>query len=128
MKATSGWAIISGRASEFRRVPADLATGHDSGGGPSLRRLPVDASIDGDGRVLRDAHASGHPIQGDPEKADAVGDATDEDLLIRSITHGVELRLRRIVIWNEEKQEKLVFLSNHMSFAASTIEIGRAHV
>jgi hypothetical protein len=45
----------------------------------------------------------------------------DEEILIRSITHGVELRLRRIVIWNEEKQEKLVFLSNHMSFAASTI-------
>jgi len=40
----------------------------------------------------------------------------DEEILIRSITHGVELRLRRIVIWNEEKQEKLVFLSNHMSF------------
>lgn len=45
----------------------------------------------------------------------------DEEILIRSVTHGVELRLRRIVIWNEEKQEKLVFLSNHMSFAASTI-------
>ena len=45
----------------------------------------------------------------------------DEEILIRSVTHGVELRLRRIVIWNEEKQEKLVFLSNHMTFAASTI-------
>ncbi|MGO9009888.1 MAG: IS4 family transposase [Bryobacteraceae bacterium] len=45
----------------------------------------------------------------------------DEEILIRSVTHGVELKLRRIVIWNQEKQEKLVFLSNHMSFAASTI-------
>jgi hypothetical protein len=45
----------------------------------------------------------------------------DEEVLIRSVTHGVELRLRRIVIWNEEKQEKLVFLSNHGTFAASTI-------
>lgn len=45
----------------------------------------------------------------------------DEEIVIRSATHGVELRLRRIVIWNEEKKEKLVFLSNHMNLAASTI-------
>jgi len=45
----------------------------------------------------------------------------DEEILIRSATHGVELRGRRIVIWNEEKKEKLVFLSNHMNLAASTI-------
>jgi IS4 transposase len=45
----------------------------------------------------------------------------DEEILIRSATHGVELRLRRIVIWNEQKQEKLVFLTNHLDFAASTI-------
>jgi hypothetical protein len=45
----------------------------------------------------------------------------DEEILIRSATYGVELRLRRIVIWNEQKQEKLVFLTNHLDFAASTI-------
>jgi len=45
----------------------------------------------------------------------------DEEILIRSATHGVELGLRRIVIWNEQKQEKLVFLTNHLDFAASTI-------
>lgn len=45
----------------------------------------------------------------------------DQEILVRSSTHGVKLRLRRIVIWNEKKQETLTFLSNHMDFAASTI-------
>src|SRR5690606_20324471 len=30
-------------------------------------------------------------------------------------------RLRRIVVWNEENQKEIVLLTNHMSFAASTI-------
>lgn len=46
---------------------------------------------------------------------------SDQEIVIHSSTHGVDLHLRRIEIWNETKQEKLVFLSNHMDFAASTI-------
>ena len=45
----------------------------------------------------------------------------DEEIAVRSVKYGLELRLRRIVIWDEERQEKLVFLTNHMGFAASTI-------
>jgi hypothetical protein len=45
----------------------------------------------------------------------------DEEVRICSSTHGVQLRLRRIVIWNPQKQEKLVFLTNHLKFAPSTI-------
>jgi hypothetical protein len=45
----------------------------------------------------------------------------DEEIRIRSVKHGLELRLRRIVIWVEERQEKLVFLTNNMRLAASTI-------
>lgn len=32
-----------------------------------------------------------------------------------------DLRLRRIVVWDEEKQESLVFFTNHMTFGATTI-------
>jgi len=32
-----------------------------------------------------------------------------------------DLLLRRIVVWNEEKQEELVLLTNHMEFGATTI-------
>ena len=45
----------------------------------------------------------------------------DEEIQIRSATHGVTLHLRRVVIWNAEKQEKLTFLTNQLGFAASTI-------
>jgi hypothetical protein len=54
-----------------------------------------------------------------PGKGAAV--LSDQEIVIHSSTHGVDLHLRRIEIWNETKQEKLVFLSNHMDFAASTI-------
>lgn len=45
----------------------------------------------------------------------------DEQIRVRSATYGVELPLRRIVLWDEERKEKLVFLTNHMDLAASTI-------
>lgn len=45
----------------------------------------------------------------------------DEEIAIHSVKYGVELRLRRIVKWDEEKQEELVFLTNHWRFAASPI-------
>lgn len=34
---------------------------------------------------------------------------------------GVDCYLRRIEVWNEEKQQVVVFLTNHLKFAASTI-------
>jgi len=45
----------------------------------------------------------------------------DEEITVRSVKYGLELRLRRVVIWDEVRQEKLTFLTNHMGFAASTI-------
>ena len=45
----------------------------------------------------------------------------DEEILIHSAKYGLELRLRRVVLWDDERQEKLVFLTNHMDLAASTI-------
>ena len=35
--------------------------------------------------------------------------------------HGFKLLLRRIVVWNEEHQQKIVLLTNHFGFAASTL-------
>jgi len=35
--------------------------------------------------------------------------------------HGFKLLLRRIVVWNEERQEEIVLLTNHFAFAASTL-------
>jgi hypothetical protein len=45
----------------------------------------------------------------------------DEEIVIRSVKHGLQLRLRRIVLRDEERQETLVFLTNHMDLAARTI-------
>lgn len=45
----------------------------------------------------------------------------DEEIQIRSSKHKLDLRLRRIVIWDEERREKLVFLTNHMQLATGTI-------
>jgi Transposase DDE domain/Domain of unknown function (DUF4372) len=45
----------------------------------------------------------------------------DEEILIRSATHRLQLRLRRVVIWDEVSKQKLVFLTNQMTLAASTI-------
>ena len=45
----------------------------------------------------------------------------DEEITVRSVKYGLELHLRRIVVWDEERQENLVFLTNHMDFAARTI-------
>jgi hypothetical protein len=45
----------------------------------------------------------------------------DEEIVIRSVKHGLQLQLRRIVLRDEERQETLVFLTNHMDLAARTI-------
>jgi len=45
----------------------------------------------------------------------------DEEIVIHSAKYGVDLRLRRIVKWDEERKEELVFLTNHFHFAASTV-------
>jgi transposase len=42
-------------------------------------------------------------------------------LLVSQQEIGPEASLRRIEMWDEEKQESLVFLTNHLMFAASTI-------
>lgn len=41
------------------------------------------------------------------------------DQIIR--LEGMDRELRRIVVWDEEKEQEIVFLTNHMEFAASTI-------
>lgn len=35
--------------------------------------------------------------------------------------HGFKLPLRRIVVWNEERRQEIVLLTNHFGFAASTL-------
>jgi hypothetical protein len=45
----------------------------------------------------------------------------DEEIVIHSAKYGLQLRLRRVVLWDQERKEKLVFLTNHMRLAASTI-------
>lgn len=41
------------------------------------------------------------------------------DQIIR--LEGMDRELRRVAVWDEAKQEEVVFLTNHMTFAASTI-------
>lgn len=47
----------------------------------------------------------------------------DEQILLSSATaqRACPYLLRRVVVWNEEKQEEIVLLTNHPRFAASTI-------
>jgi hypothetical protein len=42
-------------------------------------------------------------------------------VLSRQAAEGTECFLRRIEVWDEDKQEWIVFLTNHLQFAASTI-------
>jgi hypothetical protein len=51
--------------------------------------------------------------------AAAKGENIRADQIIR--LEGMDRELRRVVAWDEEKQEEVVFLTNHMDFAASTI-------
>lgn len=45
----------------------------------------------------------------------------DQVVYVGSRKYRLEVPLRRIVIWDEEKQETLVFLTNHLSFGATTV-------
>ena len=46
----------------------------------------------------------------------------DQVVLVGSPKHDqLEIPLRRIKVWNEEKREWIVFLTNHMEFGATTI-------
>jgi hypothetical protein len=45
----------------------------------------------------------------------------DQVIYVGSRKYRLEVPLRRIEIWNEEKQETLVFLTNHRSFGATTV-------
>jgi hypothetical protein len=51
--------------------------------------------------------------------AAAKGKNIRADQIIR--LEGMKRELRRVVVWDEKKQEELVFLTNHMEFAASTV-------
>jgi hypothetical protein len=45
----------------------------------------------------------------------------DQDIRITPYRQEFELKLRRVVIWDEEKQEEITFLTNHLGFGATTI-------
>jgi len=45
----------------------------------------------------------------------------EEIMLLSEKNHSAPMRLRRIEVWVEEKQETLVFVTNHPKLAASTI-------
>ena len=49
----------------------------------------------------------------------AKGGTVRADEVIR--IQGMNRELRRVVVWDAEKNEEVVFLTNHMSFAASTV-------
>jgi hypothetical protein len=54
-----------------------------------------------------------------PEKGSVLKD--EVIFLFKQAAAGQECFLRRIEVWNEEKDEVVVFLTNHLEFAASTI-------
>jgi hypothetical protein len=45
----------------------------------------------------------------------------DQVVYLGSHNHRLEVPLRRLEVWQEEQQEKLVFLTNHLSFGATTV-------
>lgn len=45
----------------------------------------------------------------------------DQDVRIAPYRKGFTLQLRRVTIWDEEKQEEITFLTNHLEFGATTI-------
>lgn len=45
----------------------------------------------------------------------------DQDIQIRPYRKDFALRLRLVTIWDEEKQEEITFLTNHLKFGATTI-------
>jgi len=45
----------------------------------------------------------------------------DVDIRIQPYRQDFELRLRLVTVWDEDKQEELTFLTNHLKFGATTI-------
>lgn len=45
----------------------------------------------------------------------------DVNILVRPYRQDFELSLRLVTIWDEDKQEELTFLTNHLTFGATTI-------
>jgi hypothetical protein len=45
----------------------------------------------------------------------------DQDIRIKPDRKDFELKLRLVTIWDEDKQEEIVFLTNHLKFGATTI-------
>jgi len=45
----------------------------------------------------------------------------DQVVYLGSHNHRLEIPLRRLEVWHEEQQERLVFLTNHFSFGATTV-------
>jgi len=45
----------------------------------------------------------------------------DQVVYLGSKNYRLDVPLRRIEVWNEEKEETLVFLTNHLSFGATTV-------
>ena len=43
------------------------------------------------------------------------------DIRIRPYRHDFEFHLRLVTIWDEDKQQELTFLTNHLKFGATTI-------
>ncbi len=45
----------------------------------------------------------------------------DQVVYLGSHNHRLKIPLRRLEVWQEEQQERLVFLTNHLSFGATTV-------
>jgi len=77
-------------------------------------------SLDGVYFVSRLKDSTGYTILRERPVADGV--LRDEEITLDSEkNHAEPMRLRRIEIWVEEKQDTLVFITNHPKLAASTI-------
>jgi hypothetical protein len=45
----------------------------------------------------------------------------DVDILVKPYRQDFELKLRLVTVWDEDKQEEITFLTNHLKFGATTI-------
>src|SRR5674536_205186 len=104
---------------------AAVRAGHNPGHRPWLRRLRVVSGTDAGGSVLRDADEGEGSLRGAGGSASSAKQqcSVRSDHQLSSTGTGGEkpVLFRRVEIWDKEKEEAIVFLSNLLAFGATTI-------
>src|ERR1017187_10258221 len=104
---------------------AAVRSGDDFGNRPRLHRLPMVSRTDAGGSVLRDTDEGEGRLRGAGRIAGSAKQqrgARPDICFPRLRREGEEpVLFRRVEIWDAEKQEALVFLSNLLAFGATTI-------